>query len=309
MSMYNKTESLFCGKESFLQEHDLENPDEEAQQKLIAFLNGHQDMLPELDAFDYLDMARQATSKTKTIQFAQKALQLDPTLIDAKFLILSKQAKNVRIFQSGLEGLLKEEADHLQKQGITEEKTAGEYYHILETRPYLRLLAAYVDVMISQGKMRRAVEICKKICYLNEADNMGVRFTLMALYAYLEEPALAEELYCRYQTDNCYTLLPMIAMYYKLEDTEKAVQYLERLCSWNHHVKKAVQILKKEDEYELMQIADTPYFSPGSWEEVIIAYMDNIFLYGELDDFLNWITERLPKKTTAVSKQKKSQHK
>lgn len=302
--MSKETERLFREMQQFFNEHNFENL-EEAQQAAMDYLNSNKNKINEPDAYDFLEKAQEADSNSKAIQFAQKALELDPTLTDAKLLILLRQTKDAAALQGGIEVLLKEEEAFLREMDITEKKDAGEYYLIFETRPYLRLCAAYIDVLISQGKMRKAVEICKKVCYLNESDNMGVRYTLMALYAYLEERFLAEELYQKYPEENSFTLLPMIAMYYKLDDTDKAVQCLKRLYSCNKHVKKAVQLLKKKNDYEIMEIMSIPYYSPYSLEEVVIAFTDNIFLYEPLDNFLKWCAEHLPKKTTAASNEKK----
>ena len=43
------------------------------------------------------------------------------------------------------------------------------------------------EYLLEEGKLRQAANICKEVLRLNENDNLGVRYLLMAIYATLEE--------------------------------------------------------------------------------------------------------------------------
>lgn len=45
----------------------------------------------------------------------------------------------------------------------------------------------YFDVLISCGMMRRAIDEGQRLLELCENDNLGVRYQLMHLYAYMED--------------------------------------------------------------------------------------------------------------------------
>lgn len=279
---------------------------ENSQPAIIIDFNSHKKAEPaktiELDAYDYLEKAQQASSRSSAIKYAKMALELDPTLTDAKTFLVISQSKKPEILQANLEKLLKEEEDYLKTLDITEKNCAGDYYQILETRPYIRAYNTYMESLITQGKMRKAAQAGRKICFLNENDNLGTRYTLMTLYAYLEERSLAEELYQKY-TENCsLMLLPLIALYYKLDDTASASKYLNILYENNKNLKKALQALKSGDKYALMDIIDSPYYVPYSEGEFIIAFMDNLFLYDTIPTFVKWLEDNIPKRKAKAKK-------
>ncbi len=257
----------------------------------------------EPDAYDYLDLAYDATSKKKTEEYARKALELDPDLLDAEYLLTSLHAKVTGSYQAELEALLKKGEAQLQDKGITRKSDAGEYYALHETRPYLRVYKAYIDLLIAEGKLCKAVEACKDILYLNEGDNMGVRYTLMVLYAMLEDRESAEALYQNYPEESGFMLLPLIALYYRLEDKAKATEWLNVLTGRVKGVKKALKDLLRMDEYDFVRLSHIPHYSPFTTEELQLAYAGYGYLYGTMPDFVPWMIAGLPQKGPVKMKQ------
>lgn len=303
--MSNKSEKISKERQDALKK-ETSSTDENIQPAAIIDLYSYKSVksakTAQLDAYDYLEKAQQAHSGSTAVKYAKMALELDPTLTDAKIIIAVKQSKSPEILQLNLEKLLREEEDYLKTIDITEENCAGDYYQIFETRPYLRAYKEYVEILVMQGKMRKAVQACNRICFLNESDNLGIRYTLMALYAYLEEHILAEELYQKYTENNSFMLLPLIAFYYKQDDTDSASKYLNILYENNKNIKKAIQILNSRDENMLMNIIESPYYIHYSEEEFIIAFMDNLFLYGPIPAFVKWLTDNIPKRKIKARK-------
>lgn len=300
--MSNKPEKTSQEKQDALNEKTSKSEKDTHSADIIDLNSYKSAKTAQLDAYDYLEKAQLARTNSTAVKYAKMALELDPTLTDAKIIIAVKQSKSPEILQLNLEKLLREEEAYLKTLDITEEKCAGDYYQIFETRPYLRAYKEYVEILIAQGKMRKAVQACNKICLLNESDNLGSRYTLMALYAHLEEHILAEELYQKYTENNSFMLLPLIALYYKQDDTDSASKYLNILYENNKNIKKAIQILNSRDENMLMNIIDSPYYIPYSEEEFIIAFMDNLFLYGPIPAFVKWLTDNIPKRKIKARK-------
>lgn len=253
-------------------------------------------------AYEYLERAQASCSCATAAKYAKMALELDPTLTDAKLLLAVHQSKNPEDLQVRLEKLLKEEEEYLKTLDIDEESCAGNYYQIFETRPYLKVYKEYAETLIVQGKMRKAAEACSKICFLNEEDNLGSRYTLMTLYAYLEDRSSAEKLFGKYPEYSSFVLLPMTALYYKLEDIDAASECLRILSENNGELKKAVQIIKSGDERTLMEIMSSPYYVPFSAEEFVFAFMDSVYLYNTMPCFLKWLERSLPKRKTKSKK-------
>jgi hypothetical protein len=256
----------------------------------------------EPDAYDYLDMAYEATSAKKAKAYAQKALELDPNLLDAEHIITSLHAKADDAYQMELEALLEKGERQLREQGITREKNAGDFYAILETRPYLRVYQEYVDLLVAERKIRKAAKACEDILYLNEGDNMGVRYTLMALYALLEEQESCEALYKRYSEKSSFMVLPLIALYYRLDEKAKAAEWMGVLTSQIRGIKSALKELTQMDEDELFDLSEINCYAPRSSEELQVAYANSFYLYGTMPDFLPWLIANLPQKKTAKKK-------
>jgi len=300
--MSRETEKLFREFQKYAATQHIES-EEDLQAALDAFTSGQTTPIiggtDDPDAYDYLDMAYDATSKKKTEEYARKALELDPDLLDAEYLLTSLHASITGSYQAELEALLRKGEAQLLGKGITRKSDAGEYYALHETRPYLRVYEAYIDLLIAEGKLRKAVEACKDVLYLNEGDNMGVRYTLMVLYALLEDRKSGEALYRKYPEESSFMLLPLIALYYRLDDQAKAAEWLSVLVGRIKGVKKALKELLRMDEYDLSNLEHTPFYSPFTAEELHLAYAGYDYLYGTMPDFVPWMIASLPQKGPA----------
>lgn len=295
--MSRETEKFFREFQKFVATRNIES-EEDLETALDAFTmqQNTEVVTDEPDAYDYLDKAYDATSKKKTEEYARKALELDPDLLDAEYLLTSLHSKVTGSYQEELEALLKKGEAQLLAKGITRKSDAGEYYSLLETRPYMRVYEAYINLLIAEGKLRKAVEACKDVLYLNEGDNMGVRYTLMALYALLEDEESGEALYRKYPEESSFMLLPLIALYYRLDDRAKAAEWLSVLAGSIKGVKKTLKELVRMDEFDLRSILHTPFYSPFTAEELHLAYASYDYLYGTMPDFVPWMIAGLPQK-------------
>ena len=63
-----------------------------------------------------------------------------------------------------------------------EEENKGHYWGLNETRPYIRMLITQMDFLTEADKRKEAIELGKRIIYLNENDNNGIRDELQMLY-------------------------------------------------------------------------------------------------------------------------------
>lgn len=244
-------------------------------------------------ADDYFELAEEADSRKKRLEYLKKALELEPNHLDAARMLAKENAKTADEYLEALAALIKK-GDKLMEQEGYFSSSMGEFWLLLETRPYMRLHSEYLHTLIECGKMRAASAEGRRMLELCENDNLGIRFSLMHIYALLEEEEAAEKLFKRYEEDNAsLMLLPMAVLYYKLSKPEKSVEYLNRLALSNKDTKKffaAVKNGKLKQYFETM----SPYgYQPYSIEELMLAIAENEFLYVNSTEFFPWANAKL----------------
>lgn len=300
-----ETEKFYEELQKYVNESNTDS-EEGLRRKIQEFLEQHaadaadEDFQP--DVYDYLKMAADASDKEEAEKFIRNALRLDPDSLDAQYALFSIHGQPDAASQAELEALLKKGEAQLEKEGITRERCAGEYHIIHETRSYLAVYKGYVDLLIAEGKIRKAVDACKDILYLNNNDNMGVRYTLMALYAQLEERETAEALYQTYPEESICMLLPLIALYYRLEDTAQASKYLAVMARHLKNLKKELNNLAAMSSDEIDDVLNAPFYQPFSAEELCVAYGEGNFVYMALPDFIPWMISQLPSRSSRKKK-------
>ena len=184
------------------------------------------------------------------------------------------------------EGLAKEK-ERLQKEGFFDKDNIGMFYSIFETRPYIRGLYLKTTNLLDDGKYTQGVESCKEILKLNNSDNTGARYLLMATYALLENEKEALKLYKKYPENNLEMLFPLFALYYKLGNDEKAHQYLDKIFDNNPYF---ITFFKDSyDDLESDEDLVPGYYSVGRFSEVL-HYMSNYeFLVLTMNSFGDYI--------------------
>ena len=125
------------------------------------------------------------------------------------------------------------EKNRLTKEKYFDKENIGDFYGIFETRPYIRGLVTKAEYLLEDGKLNQAKNICKEVLRLNNSDNIGTRYLLMAIYATLEEEKDMIKLYKKYPEENLEMLFPLFALYYKLGNDKKAIEYLKRIDKCN----------------------------------------------------------------------------
>jgi hypothetical protein len=236
-------------------------------------------------AYDLYDKAMETYSNSESRRLLKQAIKLKPNFTDAKIeLICFYEDEFKRIRE--LEKLEKEEKEYLESEGYFTEENISCFYGILETRPYIRLLYVMASQYQQIGSYRKAIELYEYIIYLNENDNMGARYSLMGLYAMLEECEKMKEIIDHYPEDNIPTHLFQFVLAYKQTDYTKARRHLRAVQMKVPDFKKFVKGQLDEDDVETHFIEG--YYRPFSLEEIIM-YMnafDTIFLNGSLAHFM-----------------------
>ncbi len=250
--------------------------DKELEEKLQEFMqkynNGEIEYEATIldDAYELLEKAENAKSKKQAMKYAKEAYDMCPDCFDALLFQVHLEddpIKKNELLDEGLEF----EKSRLEDEGYFEEDNIGCFYGIFETRPYIRGLCAKAHILVENGKMKLAIEVCKEVLRLNNSDNTGTRYLYMALCAYLEDEKELLKLYEEFPEENLEVLFPLFALYYKLGNDKKAKEYLDKINAYNPHFIKFFKGTLIEDDN-----APTGFFSPRRPSEVSM-YVDSYF--------------------------------
>lgn len=224
------------------------------------------------DAYELLEKADRAKSKKQAKKYAKEAYEMCPDCFDAVLLLAELEDDFIKRWEILNEGL-EFEKDRLEEEGYFEKDNIGNFYLIFETRPYIRGLCIKANLLLIEGKVKQARDVCLEILRLNENDNTGARYLLMAIYAYLEEEKDMLKLYKKYPEEDLEMLFPLFALYFKLGNEEKAKEYFDRIKKANKHF---VKFFKDKIEEDLNVPAG--YFEKGGSSEVIMYFNKYDFL-------------------------------
>ncbi len=285
--MDNKMNNMI---KEFFENTDIESEEElnEAFGKFIEQYNAGEieyENTPLDEAYELLEEAENAKTMKEAKRLAKKAFETSDACFDAKLFLADieeNSLKSNKILDEGLEF----EKKRLEKEGYFDKENIGRFYGIFETRPYIRGLYTKASNLCNDGKYKRAIEVCKEILKLNENDNTGSRYLLMALYAIIEDEKFMLDLYKKYKENNLEMLFPMFVLYYKKEDDVKARKYLDMINKGNKHFIKFFKGNMKLEE-DIMP----GYYSRGNASEVFMYMREYFFLICTLCNINDYIIE------------------
>ena len=290
--MNNKLNNMI---NDFLANTDAKSEKElnEKLQEFISKINNNEieyENTPLDDAYEMLEKAENAKSKSQAIKYAKEAYKISPACFDAILFQVDLEEDPNKMWELLDTGLKKEE-ERLKREGYFDKENIGIFYGIFETRPYIRGLYDKVNYLIAEGKIKQARDVCKEILRLNNNDNMGIRYTLMAIYAFLEEENDILKLYKKYKEEHLEMLFPLFVYYYKKGDNKKALEYLERINKANPNFVKIFKgNIKVEDN-----VSDG-YYSKGDSSEVFVCFTTCDFLLDTVPALGRYILENSKKK-------------
>lgn len=289
--MDNKMNNML---KKFLENTDAKN-DEELNEALGKFFEQYNEgeieyeNTPLDNAYELLEEAENAKSIKEAKSLAKKAFATSNACFDAKLFLADLEEnslKSNKILNEGLEF----EKKRLEQEGYFDKENIGSFYGIFETRSYIRGLYTKAKNLSEEGKYKKAIEVCKEILKLNENDNTGTRYLLMALYAIIEEEKGMLDLYKKYN-ENCLEMLfPLFVLYYKKEDNSKAKKYLEMINKANKHFIKFFKGTIKLEEDSM-----PGYYSMGNASEILMYMEQYFFLILTLSNINEYIVENSKK--------------
>jgi tetratricopeptide (TPR) repeat protein len=181
------------------------------------------------DAFDTDDPQRR-------VDLAEEALQISEDCADAYVLLAEEIAEDAEEARELYEAGVRAGEQALGDEIFTEE--AGNFWGILETRPYMRALEGLASSLWILGEREQALAHYRRILELNPGDNQGVRYELAG--SLLEEGLDEElgELLEQYEEEaSAYWLYTRALWRFRMEGAgEQANRELEEATDTNPYV-------------------------------------------------------------------------
>ena len=176
--------------------------------------------------------------------------------------------------------------------------TIHDWYRSLSGRPYIRLLHAYANSLVTCGRMKDAVAKYETIISLTHYDGYGDRYRLMGLYALFENAEKAKKLLKKYKGCEGEGLFLHAALcFFKKGDYETAKEYLLEAYSYNKNIPKLFAKCHNRNFFDKMEeiyaeCCRTSYMM-HSYEECVVHVMENIYAYNTAKPFFEWAVQIL----------------
>jgi tetratricopeptide (TPR) repeat protein len=208
-------EKMMADLTRMLNEQNFKDADE-----ANAFLNSFMasgSMVPKFEPSSPLEEAQdliydawEARTRARRVKLARKALEISEDCADAYSLLAEEAAKS------------NDEAKALYEKAVAAgeravgpevfEKNVGDFWGILETRPYMRARVGLALTLQRMGQREEAKAHYEDMLRLNPDDNQGIRYLLAPLYLELEEYETLQKLLKQYRGDGTATWLYTTAL-------------------------------------------------------------------------------------------------
>ena len=222
-------------------------------------------------AYQLLDKASIEPDKKEAYKLAKKAYEISPECFEALLFQVQLEEDPIKCNLMLKEGL-KREKERLKKENSYSKFKEEDSEQIYKLKGYILGMILYANLLIEEGKALKAIGIEKEIMSLDEDDLYNTRYLLMASYSYLEKEKELLQLFNNYKEENLFSLMPLLILYYKKEDDEKSLEYLDRINKANpyfiKYFKTNLKIEKNVEEGD---------YNKGKPSEVIMYF--EIFKY------------------------------
>lgn len=242
------------------------------------------DLIEQSDA--YLQKALETQDFDKKMDYIDKALDVNPENVDA-YIALSEIAESPFDGLQFLEVAIIKAEQNLKSQGLFEKPYIGDFWGIFETRTYMTARHYKIRRLFEVGYYHQAVFECKDLLVLSKNDNLGIRYSLMALYAVLKDDKSAKKLYRKYNENLFMFMFPYAMALYLSNQLDEAKTVFD-LIKQNYPF--AYNIIANKRKPEPRDIQDMEFGIPVGRPGEVYLTLEEL---GHLvtPDFLKWYRE------------------
>jgi tetratricopeptide (TPR) repeat protein len=246
--------------------------------------------------------AMEAETEAQARKLAKRALAKDPDCVDALVVLGGIESDSPRKM---IEALQKAVAAGERSLGATFiKKNKGDFWGLLDTRPYMRALEQLASLLRAEGLNLDAIKHYENMLALNPNDNQGVRDPLLGLYLALGSLDEAGKLLQAYKEDASANFAwGRVLERFLSGDRPRAAAALKKARKANSFV----ELFMTGQKNLPKEMPDM--YSPGSEQEAILC-LDNMALaWGNSKPAVLWLMEQLlndqpPKKAPAAKLKK-----
>lgn len=230
--------------------------------------------------------AMEATSEAQARKLAKRALRLDPDCLDALVVLADLDAHTQREMIEALQKAVAAGERSLGEKFIRENK--GDFWLLLETRPYMRAMERLAALLRGEGIRLDAIGVYRRMLELNPNDNQGVRDPLLGLYLETGDLKGAREVLEEYKEDASANFA--------------WARVLERFLSADQPgAAAALKIARKANRFVELYLSgqkgipkEMPeMYSLGSDEEAVLVLDNMAPAWAEHKEALFWLMEQL----------------
>lgn len=222
-----------------------------------------------------------ATSRSKRIALARKALDISPLCADAYVLLAEEESTSV------------DEALALYRQGVEAgtqapgprgfKEYAGSFWGFHETRPYMRARAGLAAALWANGYHQEAIEHYGAMLGLNPNDNQGIRYVLASHMLERDDIDALKRLLKEYQDDGAATWLYTQALLAFREKDPHADDLAKEAWHSNNHVPGVLSGAQPP------VAADDSYITMGGKDEATEYVNDNGHAWRSTPGAIDWL--------------------
>jgi tetratricopeptide (TPR) repeat protein len=207
--------------------------------------------------------AWEAPTADEEFDLMRKALELDPTNVDALLYMLPLAEREVEEEIQSLRNVVA-----LGEKGLGPKRFkefAGSFWGFIETRPYMRARQMLAETLRAAGRLEEAISEYEGMLALNPNDNQGVRYHLLPCYLATNRFEQAEALLAKYEEceHNAVFAWARVLVFFCREDLGGARKALAAARKQNSHVQGYIK------GHRRLPPALPAGYSPGSREEAI----------------------------------------
>lgn len=248
--------------------------------------------------FEYYELIENASTKKEKIKYINEALQLYPDDLD--LLLYKANDLNTQRHQNdyidNLENIIKI-GDKQMSDGNYFKNSMGLFWNDIDTRPYMTVRYNYFLALMKNGFYTKAINEGKYLLELCTNDNLGVRYSLMFLYAFVEDKESAKKLFNLYSEDiSTHFLLAKCFLYYKIGEIEKAEEILLSIKNLNKDLLEFSKIITRFNTNIQLFDQNIIAYQLNSFSELILIYNNYSNLFYSCPLFFKWIKNKLTNK-------------
>lgn len=176
-------------------------------------------------------------------------------------------------------------AKELGEEAFT--KHSGNFWSVLETRPYMQALALLTECLQMQGRLAEAIEQAEQALKLSPADNLGLRYPLIGMLLEGRQYSRVHALMEQYDESSVFFHYARALLgFVEQRGSLKATTARKRAVKANPHF---ARLLRQQSP---LPEEREPYYSPGDESEAImlLEFMGNAW-YG-LDGAVRWLCSK-----------------